>query len=80
MTTWRDRARPIIADVIREVGTEDRKALRRALREAYPWGERDYHPYKIWCHEIRVQLGETAVRPAEDEPEARDLPGQQLLF
>ena len=56
--TWRDVARPIIASVLAQEGTEDRKRLRKALREAYPFGERKYHPYKIWCHEIRVQLGE----------------------
>jgi hypothetical protein len=56
--TWRDAARPIIAEVIKEVGTDDMRKLRAALREAYPWGLRKYHPYKIWCNEIRVQLGE----------------------
>jgi hypothetical protein len=56
--TWRDQARLIIARVIADVGTADRRALRRALRAAYPWGQRQYHPYRIWCHEIRVQLGD----------------------
>jgi hypothetical protein len=55
--TWRDSARPRIAKVIEEVGTEDMKALRKALFEAYPYGERRYWPYKVWCDEIRTQLG-----------------------
>ena len=63
MTTWRDRARPIIADVIERVGKSDLKALRKALKAAYPFGEFAYHPYKIWCDEIRFQLG-TKVPPA----------------
>jgi hypothetical protein len=83
--TWRDLARPIIAKVIAEVGTSDRKRLKAALREAYPWGPREYHPYKIWCNEIRVQLGEVekperkkrakkpAAKPAEQQ-------GQTMLF
>ena len=33
------------------------KSLRKALREAYPFGEREYWPYKVWCDEIRSQLG-----------------------
>lgn len=75
---WRDRARPIIARVISEVGTEDKKKLRDALREAYPFGPRQYHPYKIWCHEIRVQLGE--VTPPKNEATVRSSPGQMGLF
>lgn len=55
--TWRHIARPIIAQAIATNKDKDEKEVRKALREAYPWGERKYHPYKIWCDEIRVQLG-----------------------
>ena len=55
--TWRDKARPIIAAVIEAHGTGDIIGLRRALRDAYPWGPRENHPYQLWCDEIRVQLG-----------------------
>ena len=54
--TWRDSAGPIIAKVIAEHGTDDMKALRKALREAYPFWERKYWPYKVWCDEIHRQL------------------------
>lgn len=54
--TWRDHCSPIIAEVIDEVGTEDMKKLRKALREAYPYGERKYWPYKVWCDEVNRQL------------------------
>lgn len=81
--TWRDQAKPIIARVIADVGTTDRRALRRALLAAYPWGPRQYHPYRIWCHEIRVQLGEVEppgrrvrVRARAVEPSR----GQRQLF
>lgn len=55
--TWRDSCRPIIQRVIAEVGRSDLKALRKALREAYPYGERKYHPYKVWCDEVSKQVG-----------------------
>ena len=55
--SWRQSASPIISRVIREHGTEDMKALRAALRAAYPFGERAYWPYKVWCDEVRSQLG-----------------------
>jgi hypothetical protein len=54
---WRRIAAPIIAEVISAVGDEDTKALRSALLAAYPFGQKKYHPYKIWLSEIRRQLG-----------------------
>lgn len=78
-STWRNAAAPIIARTIKQVGTDDMPALRRALREAYPWGERRLHPYKIWCDEIRRQLavGSGARHCRRPEPVA---PGQIDLF
>ena len=79
--TWRDKARPIIAAVIARVGTDDLPRLRRALREAFPFGPREYHPYKIWCDEIRVQLGmkPERVKPEPERP-AVDEQGKFTLF
>jgi len=53
---WREHCAPIIARVIEETGREDIKKLRKALKEAYPYGERRCWPYKVWCSEIRNQL------------------------
>jgi len=55
--SWREKAAPIIREVIKTVGKSDMKALRKALRDAYPFGPRQYHPYKIWCDEVNRQLG-----------------------
>jgi hypothetical protein len=55
--SWRDQARPIIARVLEATRGEPEKAIRQALLDAYPWGERAHHPYKIWCDEIRRQRG-----------------------
>lgn len=75
--TWRAAAAPIIARVIREVGNDDPAALRRALREAYPWGQRSLWPYKVWRDEIRRQLTGAGFIPRE----ARPCPeGQMDLF
>lgn len=30
--------------------------LRAKLREFYPFGERKYWPYKVWCEEVRRAL------------------------
>lgn len=56
MGVWRDIAAPIIHEVLVRVGTSDMKALRKGLRDAYPFGERVCHPYKVWRAEIKRQL------------------------
>jgi len=69
VSTWRERAAPIIAEVIRRVGRNDPEALRAAIREAYPWGERKRHPYKAWCKEVRHQLGRARATHKKDQPD-----------
>lgn len=54
--TWRDSAYPIIGKVIAENKDKTEKEIRKALREAYPYGERRMHPYKVWCDEVNKQL------------------------
>jgi hypothetical protein len=66
--TWREISRPIIEDVIRTVGKDDPKALRKAISAAYPFGERRYWPYKAWLAEVKAQIG--GMRP---RPHSRDL-------
>ena len=55
--SWRDEARPIIARVLAELPGASLQEKRAALREAYPFGERKYFPYTVWCDECRIQLG-----------------------
>ena len=57
MSTWRDRARPIIARVLKENAGKSESEIKQALRDAFPWGSRELHPYKIWLSEIRYQRG-----------------------
>jgi hypothetical protein len=54
---WREKSRPIIARVIAENKGADEQQVHKALSDAYPFGERKYHPYKIWLDEIAVQMG-----------------------
>lgn len=55
--TWRDDCRPIIAKVLAENRLKSEKEIKKALYDAYPYGERKYHPYKIWLDEIKIQTG-----------------------
>lgn len=56
--SWREIAKPIIAKVIRENPGLRVQELKKLIRAEYPFGERAFHPYKIWCSEVRRQLGE----------------------
>ena len=56
MATWREKAAPIIAAGLAKY-PEDNRERKKALRDAYPFGVREYHPYKIWLDEIRRQTG-----------------------
>lgn len=78
MSTWREHCSPIIASVISNVGTEDMKSLRRALREAYPYGVRTMWPYKVWCSEVRKQLGLDTLPSGLSKKETKA--GQGALF
>lgn len=69
--SWRDAARPVIVEVILRVGFKDPKALRKALRDAYPFGERAHWPYKAWLAEIRAQIG--GMRPKKTDPRQGNL-------
>jgi hypothetical protein len=57
MSNWRNIAKPIIATCLFNHRGESEQEIRRALREVYPFGPRQYHPYKIWCDEIQRQRG-----------------------
>jgi hypothetical protein len=57
MKTWRDKARPIIQKVLKDTKGLPENEIKKALYNAYPFGERRYHPYKIWLDEIRIQTG-----------------------
>lgn len=54
---WRERARPIVAEVLRATKGKPEKEVRKALRDAYPFGPRSHHPYKIWLDEVHRQRG-----------------------
>jgi hypothetical protein len=55
--TWRDRARPIIAEVIRCFSKGDDPAyVKKAVMATCPWGGRAMWPYAVWCDEAKRQL------------------------
>jgi len=79
LSHWRRTAAPIIRRVLAENFGKPEREVRAALRAAYPFGPRKYHPYRIWLDEIRIQTGRRRIerrtrklqgRPAEP-PDSR---------
>lgn len=57
--TWRDRIRPLVAEVIDRVGKSDPKELRRALLDARPeFVLYTSHMSKVWREEVKRQTEE----------------------
>jgi hypothetical protein len=64
---WYDEAWRVINEVDGSLPAtatlDERKA---ALRAAYPFGLRQYHPYKQWCKAQRIYLARFDRRPITD--------------
>lgn len=76
--SWRGIAAPIIERTLRATRGADEKTRAAALRAAYPFGQRQYHPYKIWLDEIKIQTGKKSRYGASAK--IVDAPGQGALF
>jgi hypothetical protein len=87
--SWRESLAPIIAEVIEQNSGKSTKEKRKALRvRCAELGYDEYHPYKIWCDEVNIQLGlkpRTKARkqrsmPLNGKKEVKFLEGQKELF
>ncbi len=67
--TWRQCCTGLIQQTIKENQGKPLKEIKRALRDVYPYGERAMHPYKIWCDEIKRQLGLKKSKIVEQNPQ-----------
>ena len=54
--TWRDIAKQVIQKAIQEAEAQglDAEATHKYVNSRYPFGERAYHPYKIWLSEMKA--------------------------
>jgi len=76
--TWRDDCKPIIAQVLAENKGKSEKEIKKALFDAYPYGERARHPYKIWLDEIKIQTGKKKINNRSKNHPPNE--NQQSLF
>jgi hypothetical protein len=78
--SWRDHAREVIAEVLLEHRDSDEKTIKQALFDAYPFGERAMHPYKIWLDEIQRQRGLKPVPSARTRKARMEKEAHPSLF
>ena len=70
-SSWREIARHIIATTegkCRLAGVTDPKAIAKACNDAYPWYEREHHPYKMWCKEMALLRERLGLTPRKKPP------------
>ncbi len=62
--TWRELARESLQTAYNKAQSEglEGKALEKAIFDSYPFGERAYTPYKVWCEERRKLLASGQMR------------------
>lgn len=54
MSNWQERARAVIDATIAANPNASPDELFKLVNAAYPFGERRYHPYKVWLKEMRA--------------------------
>ncbi len=75
--TYRAKAFAVIQRVIDENAGKPAAEVRRAVRQAYPWGDRKNWPYKAWLQaqrELLARNGLARPKPVEDGRQIR-IPG-----
>jgi len=75
MSYWKERALKVINATLQQIpeGTQE-KDIRKALSAAYPFGQRQYHPYKVWCATVNEVL-----KPTVKQRNTNPRPGKEQL-
>lgn len=81
---WRLAARAAIQKAIAAAPSDDLAVIKKCIDAAYPFGERENHPYKMWLKERKLCFQELGIIPPETKKECdlcdRTPPGQLSLF
>lgn len=89
-SAWRLAARRAIQNAIASLPPDPCPSeIKKAIDQAYPFEEREYHPYKIWLDERRTAFEELGIKkPKPKKPQNKKPrkkieiipPGQLNLF
>lgn len=61
---WRETANRVIRQVVEANPNATNDQLRQLAGQAYPFGPRKYHPYKIWLDELNQMIPRNGKRVA----------------
>lgn len=78
--SWRERANEVIVRVVKATEGQPLPDRIKAIRKAYPFGERKCHPYAIWLSAVRIATAELEGKPTKKVKQPEELDGQQKLF
>lgn len=56
MSYWADQSEKVVAQVMSANPDVDRKAMKKLLSDAYPFGPREMSPYKTWLKKVKGAL------------------------
>lgn len=74
VSTWTEQSRRVIAETLAKLPKDaPLKFKRKALREAYPFGLRQYHPYRMWCLEVSRAIGPKSLDRHRDRKNVIDV-------
>jgi hypothetical protein len=83
VSKWRYKANNVIWTTLKEQGVtsgrdalalsdKDKKRIIKAISSAYPFGQKDGHPNKIWCSEVANILSGLNIKKKPDfKPEPK---------
>jgi hypothetical protein len=81
--SWRQRSAEVIANVIRENPTLTGQPLRKAISDAYPFGQKSNYPYTAWLAAVEDALGPSKKKLraiTEKQAQEADAVGQGVLL
>ncbi len=61
ISQWRTFSQIAIKKAIDDCKSQDKTEIRKAIDAAFPFGERAYHPYKIWLSERKRYLAHLGI-------------------
>ena len=62
MSYFTAKAEPIIAEIIKRIGTKEIAKLYAALDKGYPFGNKESDPWLDWKAEVKRQLRQASLR------------------
>lgn len=73
--TWKQHAIAHILWIVKEhPEVTEEKELRKLISANYPFGMRQYHPYKAWCKAVREYFSDRKAYPRGTAADYTDTP------